>query len=537
MNEILKENFLNEYFTFEHILSNFGTNKVSLFNSLATIFLIPQDKVEVLRKNCFNSSVEDIRSYDEYMQYCRTQNYFENSEYVIDESEQIKRMIHIKGNAIRRVPIESEKATRTTILNRLYEASSNGNIVSMRILGFMECEGIYLNKNIDRGYKNIEKAVKWNSVESVLMALYYNESERELNLQRLYSITNKTIYEDIIKDAEMAYNLKTKKVILSECKLLRRTFEQNHSVKPEVFNSQYARLIYSNVISEAKKNRVLSLSKSESIAEVLDLPLNLSFTPECVNSNIKDFSLAYRDEHNEVLSYLNLLGSSGYHNMRPLCITSSSKYVLKLYKKFLSKCFSNANIEVIDVKDLSRYDIEPTKENIFLRRCNEDKNNVFFLFFNGDIDDEIMEKVIPFLKYEKRSKFLIVNMGAEINLEAIMPICLCDKANVQSLRKYCNVVEFSFFTNVEKNILLNEMINAQKEKLKLQSLIVEDDVREALLKRSVDDMHRIIKKSVLQAQKNDGNMTIDFVVYKMVISNEIKHSKNYGFAVTKYEIK
>ncbi|MCH5172339.1 MAG: hypothetical protein J1F31_05890 [Erysipelotrichales bacterium] len=535
MNEMLKDNFLNEYFLCEHILRPIVINKIVLFNKLATIFLIPQDVAEELQDVCFNSAVQDIHSNDEYMQYCRTQNYFENSNYSNNLSEQVKRTIQIKGNAIKHVPFDTEKATRTAIVNRLYESASSGSITSMRILGFMECEGIYLTKNPERGYKNIEKAAKWNNIESILMALYYNKNERELNLQRLFSITNKTIYEDIVNDAEEVYNLKAKRVVLPECKLLKKTFEQNSSVKAEVYNPQYARLIFSNVINETKKNRVISFSKNQNIAEVLDLPLNLSFTPSCVNLNTNSFCLENREEHKEVLSYLDLIRLGSHRGLKPLCITSNSKYVLKLYKKFLSRCFLNSNIEDIDVQDLSRYDIEPTKENIFLRRCNEDKNNIYFLTFNGEIEHELMERVLPFVQNDKRSKFLIVNLSVEANLDAIIPICFCDKANAQNLKKHCDIVEFSSFNMLEKSLLLDEMINMQKENLKIQNIEIEDEVKNSLLKRSIDDMDKIIEKSLLFAQKNNGCINISLNIYKSIISKENKHSKSYGFEVKKNE--
>ncbi|MCH5179720.1 MAG: hypothetical protein J1F32_00695 [Erysipelotrichales bacterium] len=528
MNEILNEMFLSEYFLYEYILKSYVKDKDYLFDKLADVYMIPLETRKELKNTCFNQTVQGIKNYNEYMQYCRTQSLYGA---VLIISDPVKRMVQIKGNAIKNAPVECEKITKATILNRLYDNANSGDITSMRILGFIECEGIYLNKCLERGYSNIEKAAKWNDIKSILMAIYYNADERELNMQRLFSVAQKTIYEDVISVAEDVYKTKIKRVVLPECKLIKMIFEQHSGIKADLYNPQYARLIYSNVISESKKNRLISFPKSENIAGFFDLPLDLAFSPTCVNYNAAKFCLDNREEVKDIISYLDLIRLGGKQNLRPLCISSDSKYALKLFKRYLSNCFTNTNFEDIDIQDLSGYDIEPTKENIFLRRCNEEKNNVYFLTFNGEIEQDKFEKVVTFLKNGKRNKFLIVNLSAEVNLDAIIPICFCDKTNAQNLKKYCDIIEVSPFSNMEKNALIEDLINTQKDSYKLNNIEIDDEVKHALLNRSLDDIKQFIDKSILHGSKNNGNIRIDLDTYKSIISKEIKSSKTYGFEV------
>jgi hypothetical protein len=91
-----------------------------------------------------------------------------------------------------------------TYLN-LLDLCGKGNIVASYIHGFMLCEGILVNKDINEGVKEFKKCAAWNDIESILMLMNYYKDDREYEISRLYTLTDKTPFYELYEKASLAY--------------------------------------------------------------------------------------------------------------------------------------------------------------------------------------------------------------------------------------------------------------------------------------------------------------------------------------------
>ena len=173
----------------------------------------------------------------------------------------------------------------------------------------------------------------------------------------------------------------------------------------------------------------------------------------------------------------------------------------------ITNLFGDAHIEEISVADLCTYDVEPSINNIFIRSCDEDKNNVFILSFVGDIDDTIVSAACDFLQSAKRKKMRLVRPGIEIDLGAILPICVSDRKNFQMLARYCEKIEITDPSQNEMPILIQESASEKKRQYGISELNIEESVMNKLCSISIDGAEAVLDIAI--ATNRDGENPIE----------------------------
>lgn len=526
----LTEIFLHNYFLFSRIVGKLAGDERALFDKLYGIFLLPEKDREELYSLTACERVREIKTYGDYAQACRIRKYSELSDYEPDTSDETWAVITVKGAALRKTKqlgyTEYDEITETAVCKSLSDSANNGFVSSLCALGFLQCEGIFVDKNLNLGIKNLERAARWNSIEGILLALYYSEKTRRLNLNRLYTVTRGTVNEQIHSVAAAVYGVCEKKV-LPENKMLQKAFGAD-ILKSELYTSQYSRFIFSGILSAKDKERALFSGHKEAISEIADLPLKLSAGEIAFDSRaIEGLPLVREKEHGMICACAFNTDLREDPTYRPLCVSCDSDYVLGLYAAAMSKAFPGAHVERIDVADLSDYDFEPTKNNLFVRSCDEDRQNVYFLYFRGDIREGVMNALRSFLQSDKRSKFRLQHPGVVIDLSAVLPVCFCDKQNTRLLKAYCDVVTVASVSAAEKSELISYVVQAKATKYKMKSVTVDEPAGKLLAGYSVDVAETLIDK-ILRYNRTAGTLT---VTAEMVheAAGELGQKTKYGF--------
>ena len=277
MTNYLMELCVSEYFSLSAVLGEHLQERKKLFDLLGKVFLQSKETVEELFQAVESKEVLEVDSEASYFRHCRARQYCALMEIDLEMEELIVDLIAIKGNAIMAMKNHDltgdyEDGVAAT-QNRLVHAANRGSISALRMLGLMQSEGIFTERNQEAGFKNLKKATNWNNVEGLMYALYYDEKSRKDNMARLELVLTALMQTEALTTAKKAYPYSAKPSV--EAKLMEKAFNCGFFQR-DVFSPQYARIIYSETIQANDKERLLFATSKEMLAEMSELPLKLS---------------------------------------------------------------------------------------------------------------------------------------------------------------------------------------------------------------------------------------------------------------------
>ncbi len=499
MFDYLTELMLREYFCADVTVGRFIGDKKALFALLGRIFLMTNEDIDRLFALAQSDEVMGIASERDYHQHRRMKQYFEMNGYEWNTDADIDELIDLKGTSLTMAMnhriLHDTHDVRSVACGNLTNAAEGGVILALHLLGILQSEGFAFGKNAVRGRSMIRMAAEWNSEEGLLAALYYDEGNRPKYLCRLYERFLRTGHSDSFAKVEEVYGAHGTKG-KREFKLLEKAIGQG-ILKRDTYVKSYARLLYSEILEEKDKESLMLTPNKELFAEATDLPLKLSSVDrECDVTALSSMHPARADEQGKLARALGNLDSRGISAYRPLCIVSDSKYMLETYADVIAKCLVNESVERIEASDLTDYDLEPSKSNIFIRNCDEDSPNTYFLFVRGEIPERPYDAVKNFLQSAKRGKFRLNRPSVTLDLSAIIPICFCDKEHAKELNRYCDIVRIAEPTKQEKKGLVREILSAKSNVYGADKITVQEVVCVKLSEYSIDDIERILDSAV-----------------------------------------
>ncbi|MCH5153651.1 MAG: hypothetical protein J1F71_00420 [Clostridiales bacterium] len=482
------ELLLSEYYLFRCALGKLVKDRKKVFDTLSRIFLVDPAEADKLFALTEDSVVKDVVTFADYLQFCRIKKYAALNGDGDDIPSDIDDIIAVKGAALSKahtLKLDGTRLTESAVFRMITEGASRGTVAALRVLGFILCEGIYTDRDVASGVKALEKAAQWNNVEGILAALYYDEAGRNVNVNRLFTVAEGTVYRMFPAVAEGVYGCKATGTVF-ESELLNKAFSLR-KLSPEVYAAQYARIIFSGVLSPRDKEHTMFSSNAQTISDIADLPLKLhgaDRAPDC--TALDGMPIVRQKEQNSIRRGLinsDLLQRSAY---RPLCICSNSEYLRRLYARYIRAAFVGAHVEYIDVAGLDGNDLQPTGKHIYVRSCDEDAFNVYFISFTGSIAAGIMAEALEFLQSRRRKKFSLLSPGLVIDLGNVLPVCFCDKANAPELRKYCDVVSIDAVTAEEKPALFADMLHTAERLYGVKSVTLDEDAKARLSAATID---------------------------------------------------
>lgn len=503
------ELFLSEYFLAKAVVGKHLDDSEKLFYSLSKIFLIAKADKDKLYRLAENDIAKAIITDKDFMQHQRMHKYsqFIGSAKQDNFNAEWEEVASIKGNAIltaQNLALELDAdASRNVVYAHISTAATGGIVSALRIMGILQCEGIFLDKNLKAGIKNLSKAANWNDCVSTLALLQYHKETREFNMRRLRQEVTDTPFEALYELAAKEYG-ESDSFDIDEVRLLNRAFNSG-VLKREVYDPKYARILNSRALYIKDKEKTLFTQSKELLSIIGDLPLKLT-SEKMTAVDVEAFrntALKREDEATSIIRALNNCDLRELAAYRPLCLCCNSKYVLNMYANALASKSATTHVEVIDVAELSEYDFEPTPNNIFVRSINEDKDNRFLLYFVGEIPEVKIDLIKVILQSIRRAKFHLNSPNVTLNLSAVLPICFCDERNAKLLKPYCDVIKLSEVT-VDEMLVAIEDILASKEKIYgVTAIKIDGGVAKIFKGHNIDTAEKLID-SVIRAYREKG---------------------------------
>ena len=494
---------------------------------------------EVLRK-CFDDErVAEICSDADYYELLRTNKYFETiGEY--REPDLVDKVAEIKGKAAikwRNCGWNFRKdVSRSEAITRMSDMTERGYIHALTTIGMMMCEGIFLPLKPKEGLSMLLRAARWNDVEAMYLCLHYlkdgDRSAKDGILCRLITVLKMQFKYELIDETIEKYGRPTCEHS-PEAEMLEKMFGRG-IVNRDAYSRAHARVLYSSALSVADKSRMLFSGDRSRISELAQLPLDLDASKKCdFDSNaFKTITIKYGQTQREISVALD-----GYATARigqkPLCISAGSQYVRKEMTVAIKRTLGAANFMKVPVASVEESGFDRTRYNVFLRGYDEKKLNIVLIDLCGELSENKVKRVAEFLDMDRRRVFALHDLGVTLDVGALMPLCICDKANEAQFRRVCNVVRVSEPSREQREEIVAKIAEETAATYGYASVSLSQDAVKELSALSLDEAAAKLE-SVTRKNIDGGDvLTIDEEALNKVGAER----QGYGFGGYGYENK
>ena len=377
----------------------------------------------------------------------------------------------------------------------------------MRVLGVLQCEGLLVRKNAKAGCKNLLRATQWGNIPAALALLKYSGSDKIEIVKALNASVRKTPYDFLADTVKEKYGIEEDGVAEGVV-LLRKAFSVG-ILKDDMYVPTYKRLAFSPAIGYADKEKLLLSEDKLSHCEAFDLPLQLTYREFVAQKSAwEGRALDRPDEIGNVKNALNAIDLRAFDFYRPMCFVTDSDFVAEYYADVLEQSLAPAGIRRISVADLTDYDFESSKNNVFLRDIDEKGNNVRILFFRGKVSDYIVDLVKNFLRAERRRTFHINRPAITIDLSSVLSVCVCDKENAKKLEGLVEYVELAPVADSEKPALIKELIAKKGALYGMKDVVVTDGAVAELCKLPPEKAATVLDGALRANRHGEGSFTL-----------------------------
>lgn len=532
MFDILTETFLYNYFLFSAVL---GTvcDKKALFFRLGNVFCLSEEKLTDLFEATLSEALAEIAGENDFKRYKRIKQYngLVGNKSCFSEAEDA--LIAVKGNALTvaaqyRLAADRE-ATETLIVKNLMSYAEMGSVIALRVLGFIRCEGLIVTKDEKAGVKNLTKAMRWGDVDSALAMMRYYDSDKREVMKALNASVKDTPYEFLPEIVAESCGVSADEGCCENVSLIKKAISAAR-VKPDLYDPSVARVVFADTIDIKDKERIVFSDNEGNVSEACDLPLYLGSDELVVDRSAFGNAPENREsERKAIARWFDNSDLKGTDAFLPLCVCSDSGYLLDYYDARIGGAIKNAHIERIDVAELREFDFEPTKNNVFLRGLQENKNNVLILRLEGNIGEATVELVQAFLKNEKRKKFRLLRPTVSLDLSSVTVICLCDKENGKKFEGLADIVKLAPVKEAEKPDIVRDILDRKRVVYATGEITVADEVMDKLCAMSVEAIAEILDKIVQDNRKRGAALYLSVELTKPYFSKRSNGGRAYGF--------
>lgn len=501
------EMFLSEFFIIRAILGNTLTEGEKLFFGLGKMFFLSEESLRRLFGAVEAREVAEIQSEQDYARYLRMSRYARMVGADDGTDSAVEEMIRIKGNALTDAKnlklVPEADASRNAVYNYLSAAADEGMVCALRVIGILQCEGVFLERNTAAGLKSLGKAADWNDVVSLLALLAYGK-DKAFNISRLHMVVRDTPFARLYDAAKAKYR-EPAVCEVKEVELLNKVFNSG-VLKRETYVPRYARVLYGKALCFKDKENAM-FNDREYLATIVGLPLKLSSDAQPLHHEPVATLFGRESEQNAVTNALengDLRRLSAY---RPPCITGDCRFLLNQYAEAIAAGFGG-HTEVIDVGSLTEYDLEPTANNVFIRSADEDADNCYLLFFIGDVPQRAMNSAVAFLQSDVRAKFHLNSPCATLDLGDVLPVCFCDKQNAKRLRLYCDVLTLAEIKAEEKPLVICDIVGRKSRLYGVADVRITDDALGMLQGYDADSAEKILDEAIRAFRRENAAVTL-----------------------------
>ena len=519
---------IKEAFLFEYVLAD-AVNAQDLFGLLCDIYCVDEQSRNEISELLQAERLVNMHTFDDYCREMRIKQYYNNfcGGYVV-ENEKVEQLVAIKGAVFEQAQnsklFSGYDKSSSVAYDELVKLAFEGLVCAKRLLGVMQTEGIYITQDTRSGFENLQAAADWSDIQALVTMIYYNDTDRKYYLDKLFTVTEKNDYADIVEQLQMQYGIDSCNES-NAVKMLEKAFAMG-VIKRDICSSQHLRVLRSNVLSDKDKRTVLLSGSKEIVPIVCGLPLNLRC--ENIDPVVQVNAILNRFGEHEIVTRAirnNRLRDREFY--RCPCISSNSEFIREKYSDFICEAFGADRVVQIDVGFLMPIDFEAIENNVFIRSCVENSVNVFAIKLCGKIDERIVNLVKSFATGSVRKAYAISRLGISIDLSSVLPIFICDKRNAQLLDGVVNTISPIDVTEAEKPLALEDILHKKQAAFGMDSISFEEEAKEILLGLPIDKVGNVLDRAIMQ-QCQDGALQLSTEIVRSCI--EKKETRDaYGF--------
>lgn len=542
MNYYLIEPFLTEFFLLEALIGGFVEEKTlkRMYRELASVFCLDADAVKEYYTLSQSEQFKGIRSIEAYERLIRTIEFARQRGQEINVSDRDKMLLAQKREAMtikKQLFKTVGELTPKNVENELEFLSEHGSVQAMAMLSFLEYHGISVVRDPVNAVKRIKHGARWNDLFSCLMGIKYDNDSRQLYLDILFTVSRsagqKKVFESILK--------KTGEGITPKKNRLARIIEKaclNGTVNNGVYDRDFAKVVFSPLISDEDKEKILLKKKKDVVGQLEDIPFDvkenerIAFDPEAFNT----IPVKRDGEIRKILQSMSVLSNCSERAYVPLMIASDEDYVTDMYLYAIKKGLGDTPYIELDAGALAERDFSGTAENLVLRGLSETKSarTVFLIKDCEELDKHLLDDISTMLDYELRKRFKLFHPAISIDISGAVFILFSSQKNpmLDALSDICDVVKAERLVQDEKLQAVRSVMKTRSKVFGLNALVFEDGIDELLATYDVRCFRQIVDSTLRNAVYENSDVVTLECVKGLMRENNItaqKKGKGLGF--------
>ena len=543
MLNLFEETFLREYFLHNAVLGTYCARKQQ-FQYFAKMFDVPASRADELYLLTEQESVREIVTAADANRYNRISQYLREEGRDSLYNPLTDALISIKSEEISAATQESlcltSNSTKSKIHQVLSDSAESGNVEAMRILGILQLSGVFVDKNCQSGKEYLVRAAQWGDVLSMFYLIKLGEKNSQL-IRNFCVATDNTPYSFLRSAVQQECSAESTHGN-AEVSLLNKMFNQK-LVNRNVYSPIHAHVLYATGISWEEKERILLSEDKQLLSNVVGLPI---YAPDsqlhCDAEALKTMPLRRDSEQNQIITALQNRDLRAWSHYKPLCLTTNSPYMQKIYAEALEKCFSGEKVARIYVEELQERDFEPTTNNVFVRSCGLARNTkcavrfknttkvVYLLFLNGDISEWALKRVQDFLFTVRRRQIRLNRPDVTLDFSQALPICICDGENAAKLKKAVETVQIADADSSETNLLIDGLLKEKSQFYFGKDVKIAEDPSPLFAGFALEAIIEIIDTAfrALRAEVGDSNKAVSIRPF-VDRYQQLYRERGYGF--------
>ncbi len=531
MSDFVKEQCCSDYFVLEYLIGEV-TDTGKLMSALGKTHFLSQKESDELYLKCSSENVREVTNEKEYFRYLREKSLLKDMGETWADPEEDE-LITIKGEAIATL-VETQKdlvreGTPATIKKAMTQAAASGDVCLMKLVGMLMAEGIFFSRNKEAGVRLISKAADWNDVGALMMKLYYSPEgkEKSEDLNKLEYLLDSLDLKGEIKKPGTCVPEGTYRTS-KEAALLERQFAEGKLERGK-YSEEHARVIFSKALSFNDKRQALASDKGNGM-DFSELPLGLKDRKSEIREDVfGDVPVTRENERRDLLQAIRNADLRMKKVYRPVLLTSRSDFMLGLYAEALEKGFEKMNVVKIEVSELNAADLEPSQNNVFVRFCDENCDNAYFLYFRGETSREIVGEIKEFLRTESRASVRLNAPSVTLDLSPILPVAIADARHAALLSDACDAIVIEDAKKEEMPALIGAVLKRKADEYGVASVSLDDELYKKLSSGKIDDAVAAIDLGVRKNRVVGKDIVLGV---KDVAGNKMKSERRLGFGGT-----
>lgn len=491
----LENLMLTKYFSLRSVVGENYPYMRELFDKLAAIYFISNERREVLFQLAEKEEISSITRYDDYLVATRALDYKERFGTPVILDDDIMFALNCKGDGLRGVRefiVDCGKhPTASKIKACMLGQKHSNNIHVAFVAAFLSYEGIILPKDKEKAKQCAEKCMHWNNIDGILL-LIHNEkqSDRSAYLSVLYTIGHHLDMQEEFSDLYSHYKWR-KTEYVQDVLLIAHYLDRNMEAA-EIFDSIVSKVATATFISVGDRKRLLESGDRSALGQVSDLALALNPTTKSESVHLRDYvSYERENEANQIEVCLRKQKSG---QIKVPILVCRDNIALRSYATAFGK-YDGAETIYIDSSICTGGCFAPTKGNLIIKSLiSHNTCNATFVFGGvSEIGENDVEQLSMLLSPINRGSYLLQDVNVMLDLSGCTFVLLADSEDIpEPLSRVCQRIAINPATKDEAKGYVESVIKESKALYDCPELIFQQDAISCLTEYNVTHINMVV---------------------------------------------